>query len=209
MPLRAGSHILETLDVLQQGIEWAFARRRPTPRKLSTRATASATTGLVRDAPGPRPLSLSMCLVHHPGSHRAVPSCGRWYTSTTGRDPHKNLGEGGLGLEVEYRDVPADPSPVPISGGLRPRAGQRPSLRSSTRIWPTIHVRGLRRARCSSEFRCSQGPRSWSSRLTRKECDLHDRGRRAHGRRSTRAPGRKPSSLGDCSQRSTSTFAGC
>ncbi len=63
--------------------------------------------------PGPRPLSLSMCLVHHPGSHRATSLRSLVYKHYR-RDPHKNLGEGGLGLEVEYRDVPANPSPVPI-----------------------------------------------------------------------------------------------
>ena len=63
--------------------------------------------------PAPRPLSLSMCLVHHPGSHKAASLRSLVYKHYR-RDPHKNLGEGGLGLEVEYRDVPADPSLVPI-----------------------------------------------------------------------------------------------
>ena len=62
---------------------------------------------------GSRLHALSMCLVHHPGSHTASKLRSLVYKHYR-RDPQKNLGEGGLGLEVEYRDVAADPSPVPI-----------------------------------------------------------------------------------------------
>ena len=61
----------------------------------------------------PRPLSLCMCLVGHPGSHTASRLRSLVYKHYR-RDPQKNLGEGGLGLEVVYRDTAADPSPVPI-----------------------------------------------------------------------------------------------
>ncbi len=63
-------------------------------------------------------LSLSMCLVHHPGSHRASALRSQIYKHYR-RDPQKNLGEGGLGLEVEYRDVPAEPFLVPIPVDFR------------------------------------------------------------------------------------------
>lgn len=62
-----------------------------------------------------RPLSLSVCFLHHPGSHLASGLRSRIYKHYR-RDPHRNLGDGGLGLEVEYRSDPASPSlePIPI-----------------------------------------------------------------------------------------------
>lgn len=61
----------------------------------------------------PRPLSLSICFMHHPGSHLASGLRSRIYKHYR-RDPHRNLGDGGLGLEIEYRSEPASPSPEPI-----------------------------------------------------------------------------------------------
>lgn len=60
-----------------------------------------------------QPLSLTICFVHHPASDLGSglrPKVYRHYR----RDPHKNLGEGGLGLEVEYRSDPAGTATTPI-----------------------------------------------------------------------------------------------
>lgn len=65
-----------------------------------------------------RPLSLTVCFVHHPGSHLASGLRSRIYKHYR-RDPQKNLGDGGLGLEVEYRSEAASPAtePIPIDFG--------------------------------------------------------------------------------------------
>ena len=59
------------------------------------------------------PFSLAVCFLHHPGSHVGSGLRSRVYKHYR-HDPHKNLGDGGLGLEVEFRSDPASPSPVPI-----------------------------------------------------------------------------------------------
>lgn len=58
-------------------------------------------------------LSLAIYVVHHPASDLASslrPKIYRHYR----RDPRRNLGEGGLGLEVEYRSEPSRPNQFPI-----------------------------------------------------------------------------------------------
>lgn len=67
---------------------------------------------------GPEPLSLAICVVHHPGSDLASQLRSRIYKHYR-RDPQKNLGEGGLGLEVEYRSepMPSRLAPIPIDFG--------------------------------------------------------------------------------------------
>jgi hypothetical protein len=64
------------------------------------------------------PLSLTACFVHHPGSHLGSELRSRIYKHYR-RDPHRNLGDGGLGLEVEYRSdsVPSLCQPIPIDFG--------------------------------------------------------------------------------------------
>src|ERR1700723_2911797 len=61
------------------------------------------------------PLSLTVCFVHHPGSHLGSELRSRIYKHYR-RDPHRNLGDGGLGLEVEYRSdsAPLSSEPIPI-----------------------------------------------------------------------------------------------
>jgi len=63
-------------------------------------------------APG-QALSLTIYVAHHPASDLASglrPKIYRHYR----RDPRRNLGEGGLGLEVEYRSEPSVPNQFPI-----------------------------------------------------------------------------------------------
>ena len=64
------------------------------------------------------PLSLTVCFVHHPGSHLGSELRSRIYKHYR-RDPHRNLGDGGLGLEVEYRSdsAPSLCQPIPIDFG--------------------------------------------------------------------------------------------
>ena len=67
---------------------------------------------------GAPPLSLTVCFVHHPASNLGSilrPKIYKHYR----RDPHRNLGDGGLGLEVEYRSDVAPPSlePIPVDFG--------------------------------------------------------------------------------------------
>ena len=58
-------------------------------------------------------LSLTLYVVHHPESDLASGLRARIYRHYR-RDPRKNLGEGGLGLEVEYRSEPSRPNQFPI-----------------------------------------------------------------------------------------------
>lgn len=66
----------------------------------------------------PAPLSFSFCFVHHPGSNLGASLRSKVYRHYR-RDPRRNLGEGGLGLEVEYRSEAAAPSlePIPVDFG--------------------------------------------------------------------------------------------
>ena len=61
----------------------------------------------------PSPLSFRVCFVHHPASNLGAELRSKVYRHYR-RDPHRNLGEGGLGLEVEYRSDPAPPSLEPL-----------------------------------------------------------------------------------------------
>lgn len=58
-------------------------------------------------------VSLTVYVAHHPGSDLASGLRSRIYRHYR-RDPRRNLGEGGLGLEVEYRSDPAAPNQFPI-----------------------------------------------------------------------------------------------
>ncbi len=61
----------------------------------------------------PQALSLTMCVAHHPASDRAGSLRSRLYKHYR-RDPRRNLGDGGIGIEVEYRSAPVTPGVVPI-----------------------------------------------------------------------------------------------
>ena len=63
----------------------------------------------------PHPLSFAVCFVHHPASILGASLRAKVYRHYR-RDPHRNLGDGGLGLEVEYRSDAAPPSlePIPV-----------------------------------------------------------------------------------------------
>jgi hypothetical protein len=60
-----------------------------------------------------QPVSLTLYVAHHPGSDLASGLRARIYRHYR-RDPRRNLGEGGLGLEVEYRSDPSPPNQFPI-----------------------------------------------------------------------------------------------
>lgn len=59
------------------------------------------------------PASLTVYVTHHPASDLGSSLRSRIYRHYR-RDPRRNLGEGGLGLDVEYRSEPSHPNQFPI-----------------------------------------------------------------------------------------------